>query len=163
MYLKTFVTYGEADRAAVAEWLRGLRLPSDLACRIKVDVSLRSQAFMDALYHRADCYLSLSAAEGVGLGIATAAQLRCPVVTTVFGGQRDYISEDTAVVPHDRVPTQRYCGFGAAANETWARPRIETAVRLLRRVRSSSVRPAVPATPLAPADIRSAMVHLMGI
>ena len=93
LYLKTFVTYagGTAEAEAVRHWLAsatGTR--REPACRIVVDTDVQSGEYMDALYSRADCYLSMAASEGVGLGMAQAAQCGCPVVACMYGGQGDH-------------------------------------------------------------------------
>lgn len=88
------------------------------------------------LLERTDCYVSLAASEGWGLGQFDAAVLGKPVVTTGFGGHLEYLGADhpglvpftwTPIGPTERSPHLE-------PNMLWAAPDVDAAAVMLRRV-----------------------------
>ncbi len=95
-----------------------------------------TDAELAALHRRGQCFVSLSRAEGWGLGAFDAAAYGNPVVATGWGGPLEYLDADTAwlvdfdLVPaHDPAPGTLY-----TSDQRWAEPSIIHAARQLRRV-----------------------------
>lgn len=89
-----------------------------------------------ALHRRGDCFVSLTRGEGWGLGSFEAATTGNPVVITGYGGQTEYLPADYPyLVRHTLVhvkPNRRWSSYGA--DQSWAEPDIEDAVRLMRHL-----------------------------
>lgn len=93
-----------------------------------------SETEMGALHSRAECYVSLTRAEGWGLGAYEAAFAGRPVIMTGHGGQLDFLPAHLASLVEFRLvpaaPTgeldQGYRGH------LWAEPDLEHAVQLMR-------------------------------
>jgi len=104
------------------------------------DVLLINDEFTDAevngLVARADCYVSLACSEGWGLGMFDAAVAGTPVITTGFGGQIAYLGADhPGLVPFDIVPVdgvQNAPHFQPGMQ--WAAPRLDAAAAMMRAV-----------------------------
>jgi glycosyltransferase involved in cell wall biosynthesis len=89
-----------------------------------------------AVHVRADCYLSLTRAEGWGLGAFDAAALATPVVMTGYGGQLDFLGDDhPGLVPHREVPVDFPTMEGwFEPHMRWAEPDVDAAAELLRGI-----------------------------
>jgi glycosyltransferase involved in cell wall biosynthesis len=105
-YLRAFPRVGLAELtlkvSAACEW----RAP-------RADITLvRERLSPDALanlYDTHDALVSASLGEGLGLPIAEAAAARLPVVTNLWGGHRDIVTEgDCWEIGHEEVP-QLFC------------------------------------------------------
>ncbi len=86
------------------------------------------------LFARSDAYLSLHRGEGLGLTIAEAMSVGCPIICTGYGGNMSFCAEESVfVVPHTMIDippdTPVYAGCGQ-----WAEPSVEDAAELLRMV-----------------------------
>lgn len=99
-----------------------------------------AQAGIDDLHAAADCYVSLSHAEGWGLGAFEAAGSGNPVVMTGWGGQLDYLAEaDALLVDYRLVPVRDALGAGSYRPEQrWAQADLDAAVDRLRWVRGNA-------------------------
>lgn len=93
---------------------------------------------IDGLHQRGDCYLSLSHAEGWGLGAFDAARLGKPVIMTGWGGQLDYLGKDyPLLVDYALQSTDQYVDDGYfmhSADAHWAHANSEHAVELMRAI-----------------------------
>ena len=90
-------------------------------------------AMIQSLHARGDCYVSLSSAEGWGLGAFDAAGRGRPVIMTGFGGQLDYLTASDAYLVDYRL--EEPVGVGRLAMPgSWAIPDVSHASRLMRRV-----------------------------
>ena len=89
-----------------------------------------------ALHSRGDCYVSLSRGEGWGLGGFDAAAAGNPVIMTGFGGQCDYLPEDSAyLVDYQLTSVDDFAGEPSySSDQQWAEANIETASRYMREV-----------------------------
>ncbi len=101
---------------------------------VLLDGYLTDDEVSDLVGH-ADCTVSLHRAEGFGLTPAEAMAWGRPVVATGYSGNLDFMTaKNSYLVPFDRgrVPTGLERVYPAGT--TWAEPRHDNAVRLLRHV-----------------------------
>lgn len=89
-----------------------------------------------ALHEIGDCYVSLARAEGWGLGTFEAARLGKPVVSTLYGGQRDYLrSGHCWTVGHEMVPVYEPTWSDSyKPGDRWAEPSLAEAAAALRSI-----------------------------
>jgi glycosyltransferase involved in cell wall biosynthesis len=82
----------------------------------------------------ADVYVSLHAAEGLGLTLLEAMALGTPVICTGYSGNLDFTTpENSWLVGYDMIETdRRYGPYPPGA--VWASPRVDEAVDLMRHV-----------------------------
>ena len=89
-----------------------------------------------ALTAAADAYLSLHRGEGLGMGMLEAMTLGLPVVATAFGGNTDFVTEETAFpVPYKLMPAKPDIPEYAHVTE-WAEPDIDAAAGFLLKIRN---------------------------
>jgi len=97
-----------------------------------------SQAEMDELHARCDCFVSLSRGEGWGLGAFEAAARGKPVIVTGWSAAREFLPPDYPYfVDYDLIPTvddESDEWWQPRDGERWARARIPHATALLRHV-----------------------------
>ena len=87
-----------------------------------------------ALAALCDAYVSLHRAEGFGLTMAEAMALGKPVVATRFSGNLDFMDDDTAYLV-DTTIVDVGEGVGVYPPDArWADPKVDEAVRLMRRI-----------------------------
>lgn len=123
-------TRGMSDPQARAD-LAGL---TGQDARITVLDDTLSRAEMAALTRECDVFLSLHRSEGFGLGNAETLALGKAVVTTDFGGTRDFITPETGFpVECRRVPVPAGAYPGAEGNH-WAEPDTAHAAQILRDI-----------------------------
>ena len=91
---------------------------------------------LDALHGAADCYLSLTHAEGWALGAFEAGSVGNPVIITGWGGQLDYLSEETAyLVEFQLSPVKNAIAPNSySSNQRWANPDLDDAIDKIRWV-----------------------------
>ena len=106
---------------------------------------------VETLHGVGDCYVSLTHAEGWGLGAFQAAAAGRPVVMTGWGGQLDYLgAEWPYLVDFEMTPVIHAQGRGSyLPTQRWASASIEHAIDLLRAVRRSPERARAEARTLA--------------
>jgi len=86
----------------------------------------------------ADAVLSLHRAEGFGLVLAQALMLGKPLVTPLWSGPLDFLSEDTVFsVPYRLVPVEDPEGVYADPNTRWMEPNVDHAAAALRRIKEN--------------------------
>ncbi len=118
-------------RAAVRQLTRMYPRPPRI---VLLDEPLPAAA-IDGLHARGDCFVSLAAAEGWGLGAFDAAAWGRPVVITGFGGHLDYLDGPEAMlVRHELVRVDTREGENYFGDQRWARADVAHATALLRRV-----------------------------
>jgi glycosyltransferase involved in cell wall biosynthesis len=90
-------------------------------------------ANLQALYRRADVFLSLHRAEGFGLPLAEAMAQGLPVVATGWSGNLTFMSEaDSYLVPYTLVPVNDRSAIYQGS--VWADPDLDDAAHALRRL-----------------------------
>lgn len=91
-------------------------------------------AQLQGLVTGCDAYLSLHRSEGLGLTIADAMSAGRPVVATGYGGNMEFMGDDTAyVVPWSPVPIPPGCE-PYPTGTPWAEPDLDAAADALRRI-----------------------------
>jgi glycosyltransferase involved in cell wall biosynthesis len=98
-----------------------------------------SDAEMHGLHLRGDCYVSLTRAEGWGLGAYEAAFAGNPIIMTGHGGQLEFLPETLGyLVDYHLVPAEPTAGPDAAIRgHHWAVPDLAHGARLMREVFAS--------------------------
>jgi glycosyltransferase involved in cell wall biosynthesis len=96
-------------------------------------------AAIHSLHQRADCYVSLTRAEGWALGAYEAAFAGKPVMITGHGGQLDFLPQDLAYHVNYRLIDAQPQGLHDQhfRGKTWADPNLDHAVELMREVFSN--------------------------
>ena len=92
---------------------------------------------IDALYNRADAYVSLHRAEGFGLTISDAISRGIPVIVTGYSGSMEFCDvSDTRLVAYDLCPVghnrPRY-----RTDDVWAEPDMQDAIRAFREIKEN--------------------------
>jgi glycosyltransferase involved in cell wall biosynthesis len=122
-----------SPRDTVAGMARQYARPAPVA--VIADESLGDGELL-ALHEMGDCFVSLTRAEGWGLGAFEAARLGKPVIMTGYGGQTDFLPPEHAwLVDYAMTPVHEPTWPGSyKAGDEWAEPSIETAARFMREV-----------------------------
>lgn len=109
-----------------------------------------TDAEIESLHVRGDCFVSLCRSEGWGIGAFDAAVSGNPVVTTGFGGHLDYLAGSPYLVDYELVPVENPAGYPSyAPDQRWAEPNVDHGAELLRRVFSDRQAAAEAASLLA--------------
>ena len=109
--------------------------------RIKLITQDISTSEIINLHNNGDCYVSLTAAEGWGLGAYDAASFGNPVIMTGFGGQVEFLPNKLAyLIDYDLVPAQyAYRGENFDPRQRWAEPNVEHASKLMRHTYENQI------------------------
>lgn len=104
--------------------------------RIKLITKRLNEREIIDLHMKGDCYVSLTRAEGWGLGAYDAATAGNPVIITGFGGQLDYLPEDLAYLVNFDLVQVRFHWRGEDFNpfQRWAETHVAHASQLMRHV-----------------------------
>ena len=86
---------------------------------------------MKGLYQLADVFVAVSRGEGFGLPMAEAMMNRVPVITTAYGGQREFCSEDTALLCDYRFAYAKT--HLSRSSSVWVEPSVSHLTDLLRQ------------------------------
>lgn len=89
------------------------------------------------LHRRGHCFVSMSRAEGWGLGAFEAAAAGNPVISPGYGGQMDYLDPELAYLVDFRLAPCRVGAWERHYGENgqrWAEPVVEDAARQMRKV-----------------------------
>jgi glycosyltransferase involved in cell wall biosynthesis len=88
--LQAFIRLNEPNSRLIVK--ATCRQPIDIQLpRVEVINDLLSDEQMDELHNRADCYVSFSHSEGIGMGAVEAAMKDKPVIITNYGGAPEYV------------------------------------------------------------------------
>ncbi|WP_185633554.1 glycosyltransferase [Burkholderia stagnalis] len=102
---------------------------------ILVDADLEAGELVD-LYHRCNAFVAPSRGEGFGLPMGEAMWFGLPVITTGFGGQADFCTDETAwLVDYTFERARTHLGL---FDSVWAEPGVDSLVKQLRAVREAT-------------------------
>lgn len=89
-----------------------------------------------SIHARGDCYISLTHAEGWGIGAFDAATYGKQIIMTGYGGQLDYLPEDLAHLVDFKIIPVRYIEKKNlyTSKQRWASPDIQHAIELMNEV-----------------------------
>lgn len=103
--------------------------------KIKLLVNELADDGIVELHRQGDCYISLTHAEGWGLGAFDAASYGNPVIMTAYGGQLDYLTDKAYLVDYATVPVRDALGKKSySENQNWAAPNVNHASSFMRYV-----------------------------
>ena len=122
-------------------------VPEQRRSQVHVDTGEWSEAQVLGLLERADCFLSLTASEGWGLGAFDAACLGTPVVITGFGGQVEWLGADhPGLLPYRTVPARHPYADLFEPGMEWAEADLDAAVDQLRDLAAGRAGPLAQAS-----------------
>jgi glycosyltransferase involved in cell wall biosynthesis len=117
---------------------------------VVLETDVWTDAQLAGLVERADAFVSLTAAEGWGLGAFDAATRGVPVVITGGGGQQEWLGDDAPwVVPHEMEPVHHPSRELFEPGMQWARADVATAVEMLRVIHADRAAARRAAAPMA--------------
>lgn len=126
LVIKTFPNPHHRIEAELAQWRAGAPQAAPVTL---INADLEDSA-LRALYQRAQVLVAPSRGEGFGLPLAEAMLHGVPVVTTGFGGQRQFCNEQTAwLVDYRFVQAQTHLSEGQSA---WAEAEVDALAAQLR-------------------------------
>lgn len=117
--------------------------------RIHLVVDEWDEARIAGLHTRGDCYVTLTHAEGWGIGSFDACVYGNPVIATGWSGQLEYLDGSSTLVDYDLVSVSHSAVGSYEPRQHWAQPRPEHAVELLRAVAADPAAARAAAAPLA--------------
>jgi glycosyltransferase involved in cell wall biosynthesis len=101
---------------------------------IRIFVEENRRIGLSSLLAHAGAFLSLHRAEGFGLALAEAMQLKLPVVATAYSGNLDFMTlENSYLVPYHMVRLEDEDGIYPAGTE-WADPDLDAAAGVMRDI-----------------------------
>lgn len=108
-------------------------------CKNDPRITLVNDSFtrgrMDALFERADAYVSLHRAEGFGRGMAEALLRGMPVIATDYSGSEEICRPSTAyLVDYELIPIREGEYVDEAVSFLWAEPNLESAAMAMQQV-----------------------------
>lgn len=102
---------------------------------VLIDADLDAGEIVD-LYHRCDAFVAPSRGEGFGLPMGEAMWFGLPVITTAFGGQTDFCTDDTAwLVDYTFEGARSHLGL---FDSVWAEPSVDSLAAQLQAVRTAT-------------------------
>ena len=102
--------------------------------RIKVVDQTLSRIELDAMLDASNVYLSMHRSEGFGFGPAEAMASEKIVVSTDYGGSRDFINSSTGYPVDYKLIPVKPGEYSYWENQLWAEPMIDSAVYALRDI-----------------------------
>lgn len=138
-------TAGSPDVYHIVEhWKRELHL-SHHPAPVFIDLDLRSEMEMDALYRCSHAFVLPSRGEGVGYPVLEAAMRGVPIIVTGWGGHLDFLNEyNSYLIPYHLVPvTPQPYYQGYQRDQLWAESSIDALRSLMRNVVSNYEEAAV--------------------
>ncbi|MDN7457922.1 glycosyltransferase [Burkholderia cenocepacia] len=120
----------------VAEQIAALRRRyPDCPEIVLIDADLDAGEIVD-LYHRCHAFVAPSRGEGFGLPMGEAMWFGLPVITTAFGGQTDFCTDETAwLVDYTFEGAKSHLGL---FDSVWAEPSVDSLAAQLRAVHAAT-------------------------
>lgn len=131
-------TVGNADVLHEVKRLKQEQRLPHVPAPVYIDLELRSELEMDALYRSSHAFVLASRGEGVGYPVLEAAMRGVPVITTGWGGHMDFLNEyNSYVIPYHLAPVKpQHYYSGYQTDQLWAEPSGSELQRILRHVLS---------------------------
>ncbi|MEQ1700080.1 MAG: glycosyltransferase [Ilumatobacteraceae bacterium] len=138
---------------------------------VQLETDVWTDAEVAGLVERADAYVTLTAAEGWGIGAFDAATRDVPVVITGGGGQREWLSDDAPfVVPYTLEPAIHPDRDLFEPGMQWARADVGAAAEMLRAIHEDRAAARRASAPMAdrlrrdysPAAVGALMREVLG-
>lgn len=103
---------------------------------VYVDIDIRSEAEMQALYANCQAFVLPSRGEGAGYPLLEAARHGLPVITTGWGGQTDFLTHDNSyLIPYELSPVKpQVYYYGYQSDQLWAEASVTDLQQLMRTV-----------------------------
>ncbi len=137
LVLKTYLESPGEDPQAILDRLAAIKGSVNVMryARVIPLVELLSEAEVEGLHQRGDCFVLLQRAEGWGYPHREAVAHGSLVLTTAYGGQNDFLHEDNSLlVPYQLRPvTGMPWSPYYSAQQRWASPDLDEASRLMQR------------------------------
>lgn len=137
LVLKTYVDRPGEDPQQVLDRLAAIKARVNVLryARVLPIVELLSDAEVEGLHERAHCFVLLQRAEGWGYPHREAVAHGNLVLTTAYGGQRDFLSEDSSLLVDYQLRPVTGMAWSPyySAQQRWASPNLDQASRLMRR------------------------------
>ena len=129
-------TAGTAEVYHMMEhWKRELQLTHHPA-QVYIDLELRSEMEMDALYRSSHAFVLPSRGEGVGYPVLEAAMRGVPIIVTGWGGHLDFLNEyNSYLIPYHLVPVRPQPYYqGYQSDQLWAEASVDALRSQMRHV-----------------------------
>lgn len=120
--------------AAAAQTLEQARARTKSGARVELRCEAWSDAEIDALHARGDCYVSLHRGEGWGYPLFEAAARGTPVVATNYSGPLEYLNEHDHALVRYRLAQVRQPYVYYSPRMRWAEPDCAHAAALMRQM-----------------------------
>ena len=137
LVLKTYVDQVDEANDEVLARMEAVKARVNVMryARVVPIVEQLTEAEIEGLHERADCFVLLQRAEGFGYPHRDAVAHGNLVLTTGYGGQRDFLSEDTGLLVdyHSRPVTGMAWSPFYSAQQRWAAPDLGMASDLMQR------------------------------
>ncbi|MBN3523141.1 glycosyltransferase [Paenibacillus apiarius] len=127
---------GTGDIFQQVEKLKQEQMLTHMPAPVYIDLELRSEMEMDALYRSSHAFVLPSRGEGVGYPVLEAAMRGIPVIVTGWGGHADFLNEHNSyLIPYQLVPVkpQPYY-YGYQSDQLWAEASIDSLRSTMRHV-----------------------------
>lgn len=128
LIIKTFANpHNQVKEMLAAERAANSQYPDVLIIEEDID-----DASLKSLFEQCHALVAPSRAEGFGLPMAEAMLSKMPVITTAWGGQRDFCTEQTAwLVDYEFARAQTHLQL---FDSVWASPSVDDLARVMREV-----------------------------
>lgn len=129
-------TVAGPDLAHSIEALKQEACPSHTPATVHIDIQVRSELEMDALYRSCQAFVHPSRGEGVGYPMMEAVARGLPVIATDWGGHLDYLQPNNSyLIPYQLISvTPQPYYYGYQSDQLWAEPSIDALRALMRQV-----------------------------
>ncbi|MBG9736821.1 glycosyltransferase family 4 protein [Paenibacillus alvei] len=127
---------GNADIYHVVDKLKQEMRLAHATAPVYIDLELRSEMEMDALYRSSHAFVLPSRGEGVGYPVLEAAMRGVPVIATGWGGHTDFLNDYNGyLIPFQLVPVKPQPYYkGYQSDQLWAESSIDSLRGIMRHV-----------------------------
>jgi glycosyltransferase involved in cell wall biosynthesis len=139
LVLKTYrSSYDESEKEAIRTTIKRLKMvsPTDYYPSIYLIPNMLSEAEILGLHARGDCYVSLDRGEGFGLSHFTSGAAGNPLITTGYGGVKEYANDSNSYLSDYHLSPVFGMPFSPwyRLDQLWAEPSVKHGADLMRYV-----------------------------